>query len=270
MISLPLVYTILALIAYTSSFWYLFLHLMSKRAPNHWFLVLLAGLGLILHGNVLYHDMVSPVGINYDVFNLMSFTSALMLLLSLIYSTYRPVIALNLIGIPVAALGLILGFTLSKSAELTAARNSLGLDIHIILSLSAYAVLLMATIHAVLLWLQDRELKNKQKKRIWVSLLPAYQAMESLLFDMLITGFGLLTAALLFGFFTIDNFFGQHLAHKTLFSIVSWFVYGALLFGHYKFGWRGQKARRLTISGFVLLAIGFIGSKFILEMLLGR
>ncbi|HCK63116.1 MAG TPA: cytochrome C assembly protein, partial [Acinetobacter radioresistens] len=132
------------------------------------------------------------------------------------------------------------------------------------------AVLLMATIHAVLLWFQNRELKNKQKRRIWVNLLPSVQAMESLLFDLIITGFILLTIALGLGFFTVDNFFAQHLAHKTAFSIISWFIYGALLLGHYKFGWRGQKAIRFTLVGFLLLAIGFIGSKFILEMILGR
>ncbi|EZQ01510.1 cytochrome C assembly family protein [Acinetobacter sp. Ver3] len=269
MISLPLVYTILALIAYTTAFWYLFTHLMTKRVPNHWFISLVAGLGLILHAVVLLIDMKTPFGINYNVFNLLSFTSALMLLLSLLYSTYRPVLALNLIGIPVAALGLILGYSLSQPI-LTLKQNTLGLDVHIILSLSAYAVLLMATIHAVLLWLQDRELKNKQKHRVWVNLLPSYQAMESLLFDMLVTGFILLSTALIFGFFTIDDFFAQHLAHKTAFSIVSWFVYGALLFGHYRFGWRGQKARCFTIVGFMLLAIGFIGSKFVLETILGK
>ena len=80
----------------------------------------------------------------------------------------------------------------------------------------------------------------------------------------------LLTIALGFGFFTIDDFFAQHLAHKTAFSIISWFVYGSLLIGHYKFGWRGQKAIRFTLIGFMLLAIGFIGSKFVLEMVLGR
>ena len=94
--------------------------------------------------------------------------------------------------------------------------------------------------------------------------------MELLLFDIFMTGFGLLTVALCFGFFTIDNFFAQHLAHKTAFSIVSWFVYGALLIGHYQFGWRGQKAIRFTIIGFFLLAVGFIGSKFVLEMILNR
>ncbi|HAI54522.1 MAG TPA: cytochrome C assembly protein, partial [Acinetobacter nosocomialis] len=125
-------------------------------------------------------------------------------------------------------------------------------------------------IHAILIWFQNRELKKKQKKRFWVNLLPPIQAMESLLFDLIITGFILLTIALAFGFLTIDSFFAQHLAHKTVFSIISWIIYGSLLIGHYKLGWRGQKAIRFTLIGFALLAIGFIGSKFVLEMILGR
>jgi ABC-type uncharacterized transport system permease subunit len=269
MISLPLVYTILSLVTYVTAFWYLFIHLMSKRETNIWFVNVTLGLGLLLHASVLYNDMLTPLGINYDVFNLISFTSGLMLLLSALFSTYRPVAAMNLLGIPVAAGGLILGFVFSKPKQFIE-QHSIGLDIHIILSLSAYAILLMATIQAVILWFQNRELKNLQKRRIWVSLLPSYQAMESLLFDMLIAGFALLTIALGFGFFTIENFFGQHLAHKTAFSIISWFIYGSLLIGHYQFGWRGQKAIRFTLMGFFLLALGFIGSKFVLEMILGR
>lgn len=268
MISLPLVYLVLALVAYSSAFWYLLMQLMSKRHPHHGLISILLSLGLILHGLILSGDMLTSLGVNYDVFNLMSFTSGLMLLLSLLFSHYRPVMALNLIGIPVAALGLILGFGLSKSNQLMS-ENSLSLDIHILLSLSAYAILLMAALHALLLWVQNRELKKKQK-RLWVNLLPPYQAMESLLFDMLGIGFALLTIALGFGFFTIDNFFAQHLAYKTTFSILSWFVFGILLIGHYRLGWRGQKAIRFTLSGFMLLAIGFIGSKFVLEMILGR
>jgi len=242
---------------------------MSKRTPNIWCYGLIVVLGLALHGVVLYQDMVTLIGVNYDVFNLISFTSGLMLALSLVLSLIRPILPLNLIGIPVAAIGLILGYAFSQANQVIE-QHSVGLDFHIILSLSAYAVLLMATIQAVLLWFQDRELKKKQKRRIWVNLLPPFQVMESLLFDLIITGFGLLTVALLFGFFTIDNFFAQHLAHKTAFSIISWFLYGALLIGHYKFGWRGRKAIRFTITGFILLAIGFIGSKFVLEMILGR
>ncbi len=268
MISLPLVYTILALIAYTTGFWYSFMHLLAKREPNRWFIGIILSIGLLLHGYILQHDMLTTHGVNYDVFNLMSFTSGLMLLLSAVYSTYRPVLALNLLGIPVAATGLIFGFAFSQPNQFIE-EYSFGLDAHIILSLSAYAVLLMATIQAVLMWFQDRELKKKQK-RLWVNLLPPFQVMESLLFDMLITGFVVLTVALSLGFFTVDSFLGQHLAHKTVFSIISWIVYGVLLVGHFKFGWRGQKAIRFTLIGFVLLAVGFIGSKFILEMILGR
>src|SRR5690606_9004670 len=160
----------------------------------------------------------TPLGINYDDFALFSFTSGLMLLLSIIYSTYRPIIALNLIGIPVAATGLILGFAFTQPAKITV-QNSLGLDIHIILSLSADAVLRMAAIQAVSLRCQDRELKKKPNRRVWVNLLPSYQDMESLLFAMLMTGFILLALALCFAFFTIDNLCAQHLAHKTVFSI---------------------------------------------------
>ncbi|RAV23525.1 cytochrome C assembly protein, partial [Staphylococcus warneri] len=76
------------------------------RPANPWFIGIVSGLGLILHASVLHNDILTPLGINYDVFNLMSFTSALMLLLSMLYSTYRPVLSLNLIGIPVAAFGL--------------------------------------------------------------------------------------------------------------------------------------------------------------------
>lgn len=67
-----------------------------------------------------------------------------------------------MLGIPVAAIGLILGFAFSRPDQFIE-QHSLGLDTHIILSLSAYAVLLMATIHAILMWFQNRELKKKQK-----------------------------------------------------------------------------------------------------------
>ncbi len=268
MISLPFVYTILALIAYTIVFWYIFGHLIQKKQPNSWFIALVLGLGLLLHSTILYQDMITPFGVNYDVFNLISFTSALMLLIVLICSTYRPILATTLIGIPLASAGLIVGFCFSQYQYSLIEKNSLGLDIHIILSLSAYAVLLMATLQSVVLWFQNRDLKNKHKTRFWVNLLPSYQAMESLLFDFLIAGFVLLTCALGLGFFTVDDFLAQHLAHKTAFSIISWFIYGSLLIGHYRFGWRGQKAIRFTLIGFFLLAIGFIGSKFILEMII--
>lgn len=269
MLSLSTILTILASIAYLSGFLYLLKQFMQKSASNP-FLVWASLLsGLILHALILSYSMLTPLGINYDVFNLISFTSGLMLFLSIIFSMYRPVMMLNLLATPLALSGLWLGSAFSTPNHIVRVQN-LGMDGHIVLSLAAYAVLFVATIHAILLWLQNNELKNKKQRRIWVTLLPSLQTMESLLFDLILIGFVLLSAALTLGFFTIDDFFAQHLAHKTVFSLFSWLIYGSLLLGHWKLGWRGKKAIRFTLVGFFLLALGFIGSKFVLEIILMR
>ena len=92
--------------------------------------------------------------------------------------------------------------------------------------------------------------------------------MERLLFESLWAGFLLLTAALISGFLFVDNLFAQHLVHKTLFSLIAWSVYALLLAGRHFLGWRSQTAVRWTLGGFVLLMLGFFGSKLVLEMLL--
>lgn len=269
MLSLPIILMILALVAYATGFMYLLKHTLSKTQANPFFVWSMLFIGLILHLLTLSHEMLTPWGINYDVFNLVSFTSAFVLFLGMIFSIYRPVLVLNLLSTPIAMLGLIIGLSFDTSYHVIR-QQSIGIDLHIFLSLLAYAVLFVAAIHSILLWFQSRELKKKQKKRLWVTLLPSLQTMQSLLFDLTLIGFGLLTIALGFGFFTIQDFFGQHLAHKTAFSILSWFIYGALLFGHWKFGWQGNKSIQMTLTAFVILAIGFIGSKFVLEILLMR
>ncbi|TXJ10615.1 MAG: cytochrome C assembly protein [Acinetobacter sp.] len=269
MLSLSIILTILAFIAYLTGFLYLLKHFMDKSHSNPFLVWASLLTGLILHAFTLGLDMITPIGINYDVFNLISFTSGLMLLLSIIFSMYRPVLILNLLATPMAMLGLLVGDVLNTPNHVIREQN-IAMDIHIILSLSAYAILFMATIHAILIWLQNRELKKKQRHRIWVNLLPSLQTMESLLFDLILIGFVLLSAALTFGFCTIDDFFAQHLAHKTVLSVISWLIYGSLLLGHWKFGWRGKKATLFTLFGFSLLVLGFIGSKFVLEIILMR
>jgi ABC-type uncharacterized transport system permease subunit len=66
----------------------------------------------------------------------------------------------------------------------------------------------------------------------------------------------------------VDDLFAQHLAHKTLFTLLSWLLVGALLLGHWRFGWRGQRAAKLSLLGYGLLVIGFAGSQFVLEVLI--
>jgi ABC-type uncharacterized transport system permease subunit len=96
--------------------------------------------------------------------------------------------------------------------------------------------------------------------------------METLLFRIISLGFILLSITVLSGLFFSQQIFDKpmHFNHKTIFSIASWFIYGGLLFGRYQYGWRGIKAIRWTLAGFVLLLMAYVGSTFVLQIVLNR
>lgn len=94
--------------------------------------------------------------------------------------------------------------------------------------------------------------------------------MEALLFQMLATGLIFLTISLVSGFLFIENLFAQHLAHKTVLSILAWLIFSGLLMGRSRYGWRGKTAIQWTIIGFVLLLLAYFGSKLVLELILHK
>jgi len=93
--------------------------------------------------------------------------------------------------------------------------------------------------------------------------------MERLLFQMIGAGFVLQSLSLITGFLFLQDMFAQHMVHKTFFSLVAWLVYGILLWGRWRFGWRGRTAIRSTLGGFLSLLLAYLGSKLVLELLLG-
>jgi ABC-type uncharacterized transport system permease subunit len=253
---------------YVGVFWHLLLYLLKKQSPRNGISIGLLSIGSVLHALLLIPNFITAAGIDFNLFNILSLTSWLMLTLTLIFSTYRPVLALNIFAIPVAAFGVVVG-SLWHAPYQPVLRLGHDLEWHIVLSLAAYCVLFMAATQAILLHVQNRELKHKSLNRIWVSVLPSLQTMESLLFDLLLVGFGLLTIALPLGLLSVHNLIAQHLVHKTFFSLLSWLIFGILLFGRWRMGWRGQRAIKFTLWGFGFLLLGFIGSKFVLEILMG-
>ena len=96
------------------------------------------------------------------------------------------------------------------------------------------------------------------------------EALESAAFQALAAGFAVLTLALFSGFVFVDNLFAQHLVHKTVLSCLAWVVFAVLLFGRWRFGWRGRTAANWALSGFALLGLAYFGSKIVLESILGR
>jgi ABC-type uncharacterized transport system permease subunit len=142
------------------------------------------------------------------------------------------------------------------------------LELHILLSILAYSLLVIAALQAVLLAVQDHQLRNRHPGGL-IRALPPLQTMETLLIQLIATGFVLLSLALLTGLFFLEDIFAQHLVHKTVLSLIAWGVFATLLWGHWRFGWRGRVAIRWTLGGFLFLMLAYFGSKLVLELLLG-
>lgn len=143
------------------------------------------------------------------------------------------------------------------------------ISLHILISLLAAGVLTLAAVQAVALAIQERLLRNHAIASR-SGHLPPLQLMERLLFQMVAVGFGLLSLTLLTGLWFIDDWMAQHLAHKTILSIIAWMVFGVLLWGRWRYGWRGRIAIRWALSGYGLLTLAYFGTKIILEQVLQK
>jgi ABC-type uncharacterized transport system permease subunit len=143
------------------------------------------------------------------------------------------------------------------------------LQLHAWLALLAYATLALAALTALLLWAQDRALRARHLSNCLRALPPLVQ-LEALLFRTLWVAFILLSATLLTGVLFVENLLAQHLWHKTVLSVLSWIVLGWLLFGRWRYGWRGTRALKLVLVSMGLLLLAFFGSKFVLELLLQK
>lgn len=147
---------------------------------------------------------------------------------------------------------------------------------HVAVALLAYSTLTIAAFHAVLMALQEARLHTRSAKKGWlgaaVDQLPALLTMEKLLFRMIGIGFVLLSLTVLSGFVFSEQLFGRALRwdHKNVFALLSWVLFAALLAGRRWRGWRGKTALRFTLAGFATLALAYVGSRFVFEVVLHR
>lgn len=231
-------------------------------------ILLLWGFGVALHSATLYTHIFTPEGMNLGLFHTLSVISWLAAAIVLASALTRPLEVLGVILLPFTALTLILEILFGDRVFLSAPMEP-GLMIHVITSLVAYSLLFIAAVQAALLSIQNRYLHNHHPGG-YIRALPPLAAMESLLFHLIALGFLLLSLSLLTGFAFLQDLFGQHLAHKTILSIAAWCVFGTLLWGHWRFGWRGRIAARWTLGGFSALLLAYLGSKVVIEIILGR
>lgn len=221
-----------------------------------------------LHTAVLYQNLFVVSGLNLGFFNVLSLLCWLMALLVLTAALFQPVENVGIAVLPLAALALSLEMAF-PSIHVVSEDLPATLRVHIAISMLSYSLFSIAAGQAILLAVQNRHLHSKRPGG-FIRALPPLETMETLLFQMIGVAFVLQSLSLLTGMLYIDDIFAQHLAHKTTLSIAAWLVYATLLVGRWRFGWRGRKAVRWTLGGFITLLLAYLGSKWVLEILLHR
>jgi ABC-type uncharacterized transport system permease subunit len=259
------IFAIILFVLYTLSAWAMLRSVKQPRLETlAWILILIAIIG---HSDVILQHMMRLNG---------RFSIGLLEAMSLLGWTLAVLACLVSIDKQNRVLGAILLLSAAVGAAMTDAGRSYTeatvgweLTAHILLSMGAAALLFAAAVTAILLVILDRRLRARRIANL-SSGLPPLDALEKIMFRLVAAGFGLLTLALITGFVFVTNLFTQNLVQKTVLSLIAWLIFGVLLVGRLRFGWRGRSAVRWTLSGFAILAVAYFGVKFVLEYLFGR
>ncbi|BCE02253.1 cytochrome C assembly family protein [Marinicellulosiphila megalodicopiae] len=232
------------------------------KKPNKNLIIAIALIAIMAHIHILSSQIWTENGVILSLYNILSLISICFVNIILLSSFRKPVDNLFVFLFPFAALSVLLSSIWGTDAA--AKHFELGLISHIFLSIIAYSILMISAVQAILLWLQNHQLKHNLNGRL-TQVLPSLQSMERLLFDLILIGFVLLTLSIFTGivFKGFAELSSPEIFQKLIFTIVAWLIYLALLVGHLMLGWRGVIASKLTIAGFVFLVIAFLGTKLL-------
>lgn len=234
-----------------------------------WERVVLA-VALLFHGYTLHAELFSQGTMRFGFGYALSLILWLALLIYWVESFYVRMDGLQTLALPLAAICTLLPALFPGQHVLPNAGSAV-FRVHFLVAMVAYSLFTLAALHAIIMATVEKRLHRGQLSRPLASL-PPLLAMEALLFRLILIAFVLLTLALVSGFVFSETLFGQafKVDHKTLFSIISWLIFAGLLAGRYFRGWRGRIALRWTLAGFVTLLLAYVGSRFVLEVILGR
>ena len=243
-----------------------FAALRGHTAPSRWAVISIALVAAILNGMAVWQEVLRETGVAFGVFDMLSVASLVVVGIVVLSALRRPLENLFVVILPFAATSMVLAlFTGDTYVPRTTV--PVGVFAHAVTSVTAYGLLTAAAVQAVIVWLQDRSLRTRRASML--TSLPPLQTMEALLFELLLFGVALLTAAVASGFLFIDDIFERRgMVHHIVITLASWFVFAVLLWGRYRLGWRGAQAARWAMSGFALLLLGYFGSKAVLELVL--
>ncbi|MRI34529.1 hypothetical protein EOPP23_16200 [Endozoicomonas sp. OPT23] len=222
--------------------------------------------GAIFQTMGLYFNIHVPTGINLSIINIGSLITLMVTLVLLLSSLKKPAESLLMAIIPFTIVWVLAVWLVPYTHVFAAPAIMVA---HVLLSVLAYGLLMVAMFQALLLAYQESQLRQHNQRKL-LKALPPLLTMEKLLFEFLLVGVILLTLSLVTGFIHIDNMFAKEMLHKTILSMVAWILFTTLLIGHWLNGWRGRKAMRWTVSGFVLLLIAYFGWRTVVDFIIVR
>jgi len=244
---------------------------------------------LVLHGVVCFQDIVTPEGIVFGFAQALSLMAWVGVALYWIEGWYFNLRSMMPMIISLAMLSSFLPTIYQGALLSTEAVISHGFILHFITANMAVGVLFLSAVQAILIGWQEKNLRAQLKdrpadkfnfsdvlllgqKKGLLEQLPPLVTMEKVLFNMISIGYVLLTIGVFSGVFFSQELFGKPLIfdHKTIFSILSWMLFGWILFVHWKHGLRGSQALKWIIGSFAILLLSYVGSRFVLEVILQR
>jgi len=227
-------------------------------------------MALALHGITLAAEIFPDDSMRFGFSVALSLILWLAIALYWIESFYARMDGLQMLGLPLAAVCVLLP-PFYPGQHLLANAASPAFRAHFLMAMMAYSLFTLAALHAVLMAVAERRLHRGRLTPLFTGL-PPLLTMEALLFRLINIAFVLLTLTLASGVFFSETLFGKALPfnHKTVFAVLSWVIFAALLAGRHLRGWRGRTALRWTLAGFATLLLAYVGSRFVLEVILGR
>lgn len=228
------------------------------------------GIALVVHAAVITRVIVRPDGLDLSFVNALSLVAGLAVLVAWVCGALRILPGVATMILPVAAFCALLP-SFARTPHRFAYADAPLAAAHISVALIAYALFVVAALQAIVLTGIEQRL-HRGAPTAAAHEAPPLLTLERYLFRLIAIGFVLLTVTLISGFVFSEELFGKPLTftHKNVFSVAGWLTFAVLLIGRRRFGWRGRAALKWIIAGTVLLMLGYLGSKFVLEVLLKR
>jgi ABC-type uncharacterized transport system permease subunit len=225
---------------------------------------------LALHSWLIYESLFAAPDLRFGFAQALSVMTFLAVALYWIESLFYRLDGMEPLVLPLAAVAVPLPAIFPGLASSGAHAQAGAFKLHLALAMVAYSLFVIALLHATLMAVAERQLHRKGG--LVLGNLPPLLTLERLLFRVIGAAFVFLTITLLTGIAFSETLFGRALRadHKTVFAVLSWLTFGLLLAGRSLYGWRGRTALRWTLSGFVLLILAYVGSRFVLEVILHR